>query len=264
MRIAKLSIATVALLMLSMFSVGANAQSRCSAATVKGKYVTWFKSDNVPLVAIGMSTFDGQGVSVQASPDVGLLGKYYPGTGAPVTVPYSLDADCTASLVDNSTTPPAHGFETVYEGGARSETDFVTGAVDAAGLTLILQLSALRMPVTQCTSPRALRGAYAVVGEDLYAPLGPDEVLGSARFDDRGGFSAALNVRRERAFTNVKLNGTYSLNADCTFTTNSLDDLGQIVTTYGVAVLNGDRTELHVIRTDPGTTGQMTLHKRSD
>ena len=104
-------------------------------------------------------------------------------------------------------------------------------------------------------SNASLKGAFAytVTGFIVAPPpeAGPFASVGTQTFDGNGGTTAAATVSQNGNIVAVTLNGTYTVNPDCTGTfTVLISPVG--ITAHVFFVIDNNGTEFQAIQTDPG------------
>jgi hypothetical protein len=128
----------------------------------------------------------------------------------------------------------------------------------------ISYLLTLSLAHAEC-SPSALRGQYIFTGRGFIEPLAPTVQrvhAGIYLFDGASNVSAKeTSSRGGHVVQGQTLNGSYTLNADCsgTMTFGSLAD-PKLQTHYDIFVTEDGR-KASMIRTDPGSMALRTLEK---
>jgi hypothetical protein len=124
---------------------------------------------------------------------------------------------------------------------------------------LLLCISALHARAdddVSCSSA-SLKGRYGFVLNGTIVGVGPLGIVGLAKFDGAGNWS-----RNETAVVNghvlppESIDGTYTVNADCTGSTS--DSQGH----HAQFVIVGGGKEMFSIGTDPGAVNTITLKRQ--
>jgi 1-aminocyclopropane-1-carboxylate deaminase/D-cysteine desulfhydrase-like pyridoxal-dependent ACC family enzyme len=95
-------------------------------------------------------------------------------------------------------------------------------------------------------------GTFAVYAQGT-SGLGPQASVGLLTSDGAGNFAGTATASvNGNIFHNVAFNGTLTVNSDCTYSSTSTDQFGNVSHNFGVVINQGEET--HAIRTDAGTT----------
>jgi hypothetical protein len=135
-----------------------------------------------------------------------------------------------------------------------SRTAMLTSCVIGASLVLgSFMLAPARGALQECSVGK-LQGRYVFTGQ------GTNLHYGAFDFDGAGKFRGKqTSLRHQTSFRREALNGTYTLDADCTGTMTLEGQLGG--TAHWDVFVTSDGKKGRMIRTDAGTTGVRTFEQ---
>lgn len=137
-----------------------------------------------------------------------------------------------------------------------NRTAMLTGCAIGASLVLgsFLLISPTAYGASQACSAGRLQGHYVFTGQ------GTNLHYGAFDFDGAGKFlGKQTSLRYKTSLQRESLNGTYTLDADCTGTMTLEGQLGG--TAHWDVFVTGDGKKGRMIRTDSGTTGVRTFEQ---
>lgn len=243
-----------AVLCLFLFQ-GRAAGEKCSNATLKGTFgvlergtmfIQLFEDVTPPMAFsnVALATYDGQGNfsgTYTASDNGVVVSDTFSGT-------YTVNPDCT--MTDDFTIQPfgapAHHAGAIVRHGAQMEVDFIYNDpwIAASGI-------AKRTPAEGC-SARTLMGRYVEALEGALINPKPTPAIvmpavetGVTTFDGAGHFAGTFTS----TIVSGSGEGTYTVNADCTFSMLGTSGDGAGSTNVGVITGEGPFQELQTMFT---------------
>ena len=126
-------------------------------------------------------------------------------------------------------------------------------SITFSALAAVAVLAAPSQAQTSCNNA-TIKGAYASLANEWIGLAPPYKVLAAVRetlFDGVGGFTSFGYLSNSGTIQQFTLDGTYTVNADCTMTVKGVSSTGTSAMFFGV--IAADSNKIYQIRTDPAT-----------
>lgn len=123
-----------------------------------------------------------------------------------------------------------------------------------SALAAVAVLAAPSQAQTSCNN-ETIKGAYASLANEWIGTMAPFTPLAAVRhtlFDGKGNFTSAGYVSTAGTIVAFTLDGTYTVNADCTMTAEGIAEPQNTSATF-FGVIAADSNKIYQIRTDANT-----------
>ncbi len=224
---------------------------QCTAENLQGRYgytaSGWLVNPLRPVAAVGVLTFDGEGIILKAQDTVnnnGAFSRHTTGVGT-----YTVNPNCTGSAsIDLTSDPNSPPIDLEH-----LQFDFmIIPGTNGSEFSLIVTNSgtvetgdAQRIPDEGCPALNAtVQGTYRLLASGYLLGTGPTASVGIRIVDGAGNLSGHDTVSNTGSIVPRDVLSTYAVNSDCTGTQQWTD--GQ---TFDWVIVAGG-TQVFFIRTD--------------
>jgi hypothetical protein len=227
---------------------------QCTDANLQGRYgyiVSGWLVGLVPVAAVGVVTFDGEGTILNAQDtfnNSGAISHRKNGVGS-----YTVNANCTGSATVAGDFAGLTFDFMIIPGTAGSEFSLIvtnTGTVETG--------DAQRISDEKCT-PATVQGTYRLLAHGFVAGNAASASVGIRFVDGAGNISGLDTVSTNGTIGPRDVLLTYTVNSNCTGTE---DGLFPDRRTFDWVIVAGG-TQAFFIRTNPGTIASGTYKKQS-
>lgn len=217
----------------------------CTMATLDGSYGLLQRGTLIglgPFASIGLAVFDGKGAWTLTD-TVSVNGNISTSQGQGS---YSINADCTGTLVLNLGGRSQPGKVVVLDGGREVQTML---AGPGTAVTGVLKKTRRK----QCKEA-TLRGTYDFDVEGIIVGVGPLVSIGIMTFDGSGSTESQDTTSINGQISENSVKGTFSVNSDCT----GIGAIGPRTRVF--VIVNGGREILEMLTTPNAViTGRQIL-----
>ena len=224
---------------------------QCTAENLQGRYgytaSGWLVNPLRPVAAVGVLTFDGEGIILKAQDTVnnnGAFGRHTTGVGT-----YTVNPNCTGSAsIDLTSDPNSPPIDLEH-----LQFDFmIIPGTNGSEFSLIVTNSgtvetgdAQRIPDEGCPALNAtVQGTYRLLASGYLLGTGPTASVGIRIVDGAGNLSGHDTVSNTGSIVPRDVLAAYTVKSDCTGTQTWID--GQ---TFDWVIVAGG-TQVFFIRTD--------------
>ena len=230
-----------------------SASAQCTDQNLHGRYgyiVSGWLVGLVPVAAVGVVTFDGEGIlnAQETANNNGVITRRTQGVGT-----YTVNPNCTGSATVAGDFAGLTFDFMIVPGTNGSEFSLIvtnTGTIETG--------NAQRIPDEECTLA-TVQGTYRLLagGFALAAGNAPSASVGIRIVDGAGNLSGHDTVSMNGMIQPRDVPSTYTVNSNCTGTQSWIDGR-----TFDWVIVAGG-AQVFFIRTNPGTINSGTFKKQS-